>query len=204
MKIYSVHDEKFRQYGRTVACPFFEHFAAEAAKIALPEAGCSYIASLAAFETPEAMDYYTAHFGDMDVQIGYCWGQNDTLNALEWHTCTEVQCALEDMILLLGDLREIRNGTFDTKRVKAFLVKKGEAVEIYGTTLHYCPAVPAGQTFRAVVVLPRGTNTPLTAKSDDERLIARNKWLICHKESRECTEEGRAVGLVGKNTVIKK
>ena len=203
MKIYSIHDKQFNNYGKVVDCPFFERFEKEAKGIEIPENGCSYMASLPAFETKEAQAYYHAHFGDMDVQIGYCWGRNDTLNALEWHKSSEVHCALEDMILLLGDMREMENGFFDTKYIKAFLVKKGESVEIYQTTLHFCPSMPSGKVFKNVVILPRGTNTPLTVPVDDKKLVARNKWLICHSESKKHVDMGRVVGITGENIVVK-
>ena len=107
------------------------------------------------------------------------------------------------MILLLGDRREMTDGIFDTKNIKAFLVKKGESVEIYQTTLHFCPTLPSNGVFRNVVILPRGTNTPLMAKSEDKKLVARNKWLICHKESKKHVETGKVIGIIGENIVVK-
>ncbi len=203
MELYSIHSKEFEKYGQVVDCPYFELFEKEAEKIAMPETGCSYMASVPAFETAEAAAYYREHFGDMDAQIGYCWGENDTLNALEWHKSTEVHCALADMILLLGDIREMENGIFDTKNIKAFFVEKGESVEIYQTTLHFCPAMPSGKVFKNVVILPRGTNTPLTMESSDKKLIARNKWLVCHGESKKHVDMGRVIGVVGENIVVK-
>lgn len=203
MKIYSIHDKEFLQYGEAWECPFFGHFEAQSQKIAVPEAGCSYMASVPAFETEETLLYYRKLFGDMDVQIGYCWGRNDTLNALEWHKSSEVHCALEDMILLLGDRREMENGFFDTKHIKAFLVKKGESVEIYQTTLHFCPVLPKNGVFKNVVILPRGTNTPLRTECEDKKLVARNKWLICHGESKKHADMGRVIGIIGENIVVK-
>ncbi|MBQ7642950.1 MAG: DUF4867 family protein, partial [Clostridia bacterium] len=46
------------------------------------------------------------------------------------------------------------------------------------------------------------TNTPLTAATEDERLIAKNKWLVCHGESKAHVEAGRVVGLIGDNIKI--
>lgn len=203
MKIYSIHDKEFNAYGEVIACPYFDLFERAAKEIAVPETGCAYMASVLAFETEESTAYYRQYFGDMDAQVGYCWGRNDTLNALEWHKSSEVHCALEDMILLLGDQRQMENGMFDTKNIKAFLVKKGESVEIYQTTLHFCPSMPNGEVFKNVVILPRGTNTPLTVAVEDKKLVARNKWLICHPESQKHVDMGRVVGLCGENIVVK-
>ena len=203
MKVYSIHDQEFNCYGKVIECPFFSLFEKGANEIAVPETGCSYMASVPAFETLEARAYYNAYFGDMDAQIGYCWGRNDMLNALEWHKSSEVHCALEDMILLLGDQREMENGVFDSKNIKAFLVKKGESVEIYQTTLHFCPSMPEGKVFKNVVILPRGTNTPLTASVADKKLVARNKWLVCHPDSKKHVDMGRVVGIIGENIRVK-
>jgi hypothetical protein len=203
MKVYSIHDKEFKKYGQVIACPYLDLFEKESRAIVIPETGCSYMASVPAFETAETLAYYRAYFGDMDTQIGYCWGRNDTLNALEWHRSSEVHCALEDMMLLLGDMREMENGVFDSKNIKAFLVKKGESVEIYQTTLHFCPSMPNNKVFKNVVILPRGTNTPLTHTSDDKKLVARNKWLICHGDSKKHVDMGRVVGIIGENIVVK-
>ena len=125
MKVYSVHDNEFKKYGKVIDCPFFDVFEKETSFIEMPESGCSYLASVKSLETDETNSYYRVFFGDMDIQVGYCWGYNYALNALEWHKSSEINCAIEDMILLLGDLREMdSDGFFDTQNVKAFLLKK--------------------------------------------------------------------------------
>lgn len=202
MKIYSIFDKEFSKFGKVISSPYHELFTEGAKEISVPESGCSYIASVPSFETENALNYYSSYFGNMPVQIGYCWGRNDTLNCLEWHNCMEVQCALEDMILLLGDMRDIKDGYFDTKKVKAFLLKKGESAQIYQTTLHFCPSMPDGKVFKAVVILPKGTNTPLLTATDDKKLVALNKWLICHPECKKQVDLGRVVGIKGKNIKV--
>ena len=203
MKIYSIHDKEFKIFGKVAGCPFIDFFTEAATDITVPETGCSYMASVPQFESEEALSYYRNAFGDMDVQIGYCWGRNDTLNALEWHKSSEIHCALEDMVLLLGDMREMKDNTFDTSKIKAFFVKKGESVEIFETTLHFCPAISGGKVFKNVVILPRGTNTPLLNSTEDKTLVARNKWLICHPECKKQVELGRVIGLKGENIVLR-
>ena len=53
----------------------------------------------------------------------------------------------------------------------------------HGTTV----TVIMGNGFKAIVVLPQGTNTDLmtchTKSYDDKLLTAKNKWLIAHKEA---------------------
>ncbi len=203
MKIYSISDKAFKKYGQVLDNPYFDDFIGAQKDIAVPESGSSYLPSVDKFETEKVINYYKKHFGEMDVQIGYCWGRNNILNALEWHKSTEINIALEDMIVLLGDMREMVGNVFNTAKLKAFRVKKGQAVEFYQTTLHFCPCGEQNKVFKSVVILPRGTNTALTEVSLDKRLIAKNKWLICHPECKRHVDLGRVATIKGKNIVVK-
>ncbi len=202
MKIYSVHDEEFKNYGKVIPCPFAELFDEETAKLPLPETGTSYQPSIPALEREDATAFYRSYFGETDIQIGCCWGKNDKLNGLEWHKSSELNYASRDMILLLGDQRKMVGDTFDTSLVKAFSVKKGEMVEFYQTTLHFAPCMTDDQVFRTVVILPKGTNTALPQPNEDKKLVARNKWLIIHPDFKRGVEMGRAVGLIGENLCV--
>ena len=203
MKIYSINDKEFLQYGKVLDGAFYDVFKKASDEIALPETGSAYRASEPTFETEEAKAFYTQAFGGLDTQIGYCWGKNDALNALEWHKNSEIAVALSDLIMLFGDLREMQDGKYDTANVKAFLFKEGESAEIYATTLHFCPLGVNGNAFKNVVILPRGTNTPLETPSNDKMLIAKNKWLIVHPDFKKQVEMGRVVGITGENIVLK-
>ncbi len=202
MKIYSVLDEQFSKYGKVIDSPYNELLQKESDNYEIPETGCKYIASVAEFEREDVLKYYKEYFGGLDIQIGYCYGRNNKLNAVEWHKCTEINVALEDMVLILGDLRDIKENVIDSATMKCFLVKKGQSVEIYQTTLHFCPANSDNKVFKSVVILPKGTNTPLEAKTRDKLLVAKNKWLICHKECTKQVELGRVVGVIGENITL--
>ena len=202
MKIYSIHDKEFSLYGTVLSESLYSDFQKAAENIALPETGSAYTASEPSFETDEAIAFYKQAFGGLDIQIGYCRGQNNALNALEWHKNSEIAVALSDLIMLLGDLREMQDGQYDASKIKAFLFKKGESAEIYATTLHFCPLGVNGNAFKNVVILPRGTNTPLAEPSLDKRLIAKNKWLIIHPDFTKQVELGRVIGITGENIVI--
>ena len=87
--------------------------------------------------------------------------------------------------------------------MKAFLVPKGTAVEVYATTLHYAPCGVDGDGFKVSVILPRGTNFPLKAEhkgGEDSLITAVNKWLIGHAEGGFTGSEH--IGLIGKNLNI--
>lgn len=203
LQFYSVNHPKFMQFGRVLSIPFSEKLDELVRELPVPEEGSSYQANIQAMEEDSILQYFSLQFGCMEVQVGCCWGRNDRLDALEWHKSSEINYAASDMILLLGDIRQIKNGFFDTEEIAAFYLRRGEAVELYQTTLHFCPIGPDGDIFYSVVVLPRGTNTPLDSVSSDRCLIAKNKWLICHPECMRQVERGRKVGLKGKNIIVK-
>ncbi|MBE7087641.1 MAG: DUF4867 family protein [Clostridiales bacterium] len=202
MKIYSINDERFAKYGRVLENPFFNDLCEQSKNIEIPETGCSYLASVEAFETPKALEYFSQYFGQMPIQMGYCWGRNSLLNAIEWHKTSEVHCALEDMVVLLGYFGDIKNNEYDSSKIEAFLVEKGQAIEVYETTLHFCPVKANGGVFKNVVILPKGTNTPLEKPNSDKLLVAKNKWLLAHPECKKQVDLGRIAGIKGKNLNI--
>lgn len=204
MIIHKVTDPEFRKYGRVLKDIDVEELVAKMQETPLPD-GVVYEPSVDILEALSVYEVFQDKvFGEMPIQIGYCNGHNNKLNAVEYHRSSEINIGATDMILLLGWQQDIKDDfTYDTSLIEAFLVPKGCAVEIYATTLHYAPCGVDGAGFRGVVVLPKDTNLPLqTAHKDgeDRLLAARNKWLIAHKDG-GCGEEA-FVGLVGENVTI--
>lgn len=208
MKIYSVNDPEFREYGRVINNVDFNELVEAMKKTPLPE-GVVYepsVAELEALPVYEALS--TTTYGEMPIQIGYCNGHNSKLNALEYHRDSEINVAATDAILMLGLMKDVQpDFTYDTANVKAFLVPAGTAVEVFATTLHYAPCGVDGNGFQVTIVLPKGTNYPLknarpravgtTTDNEDCLITATNKWLIGHAEGG--LDEGSFLGLVGKN-----
>ena len=125
------------------------------------------------------------------------------LNALEWHKCSEINIAVTDLILLLGDVRDIEDGNrYDSAHVQAFKLLKGEAIEVYSTTLHFCPIETTKNGFGCVVGLMKGTNTELDYTPDDKRLYRKNKWLIAHNDNIALINKGAIGGIYGINYEI--
>ena len=204
MKIYSVFDPVFASYGKVIDGYDFSEILEKLEETPLPEAGICYVPGNPVLEaTPAAKELAVNFFGGMPIQIGYCNGSNQMLNCLEYHRNSEIDLADTDMILLLGQEAEIVNGKFDTARVRAFLVPKGTAVELFAPSLHYAPC---GYRFRCLVALPRGTNTGKPAikvkNQEDQMLWACNKWLLCHPEAEEAGK-GAYIGLTGENLVVR-
>ena len=223
------NEEKFEKYGRVLKNYDFTRLVQMLReKTPLPEDGFVYLASS---KVLESLDIYkklqSGVFGGIPMQLGYCNGRNNKLNCLEYHCCSEVCVAAEDLVLLLGKREDIdiHTGTYDTKNVEAFLVPAGTGVELYATTLHYAPCNPKKeQGYHMANGLLRGTNAPLESKmlvvqdstvglqsaetgtqeanrEQPALMAACNKWLLAHREAPEA-EENAYIGLTGCNIEI--
>lgn len=204
MKILQVTDPAFKKYGRIVEGIDFTGLVEKMQEMPLPD-GVAYEPSVEALETLPVMEELSRIvYGEMPIQIGYCDGHNELLNAVEYHRDSEINVAATDAILILGKQQDITaDYTYDTSLMEAFLIPKGTAVEVYATTLHYAPCGVGGSGFRVAVVLPRGTNFPLKkehSNGEDRLITAVNKWLIGHAEGGFTGSEH--IGLVGKNLNI--
>lgn len=205
MVIHNVNSEAFRKYGKVIPSLKLNEIIKEMENTPLP-GDVIYEPSVAGLEKlPIYDDLQTMIYGELPVQIGYCNGHNNKLNALEYHRSSEINIAATDLILLLGMQQDITaDYTYDTSLVEAFLVPAGTAVEVYATTLHYAPCGVDGNGFRCVVVLPKDTNLPLDKShgnsEEDKLLTAKNKWLIAHKESG--IEGNVHFGLTGENITL--
>ena len=205
MNILSIESPEFKAYGRIVDNVDFAPLLEKLQFTPVPE-GVVYEPSVEELENTSTFEELTViTYGEMPIQIGYCNGHNSMLNALEYHKDSEVNVMATDAILLLGLRSEIENDfTYDTSKVKAFLVPKGTAVEIYATSLHYAPCGVNGEKFQVAIVLPKGTNYPSkvrgNGKGEDKLVTATNKWLIGHPEAE--LDEGAFRGLRGENLSV--
>ena len=204
--IRSVEDPEFASYGRIVTgydfSPLLTYLEE---KTEIPEAGNIYVASepgLEAFPVMQALQ--NSFYGEMPIQIGYCNGRNTTYNGFEFHKGSEINVAATDFMLVLGHTWEIQNNTYRVEDAKVFFVKKGTAIEMYQTTLHLSPCRVTDEGFRDVVVLPRGTNTPLehkgeAAEAEAGLLLQKNKWVIAHPDREPLIKQGAHPVLLGEN-----
>ncbi|MDU3286948.1 DUF4867 family protein [Enterocloster bolteae] len=205
MTVRKVTDPAFKAYGRIITGYDFSGLLKAMEQTPLPE-DVIYIPSLPEMEAlPAAKELENGVYGQMPIQIGCCNGHNKKLNAVEYHRDSEVDIAVDDLILILGKQQDIEEDhTYDTSRMEAFLVPAGTAVEVYATTLHYAPCHVKDEGFRCVIVLPRDTNLdmePVEVKDPEDRLLfARNKWLIGHAQGG--LPEGAFIGLKGENLSV--
>lgn len=202
IELFSVYDEEFRSFGR-ILCLDTEEISKVAEGFEMPE-NVIYIPSTEKFESLSiAKEIENGIFGTLPTQIGYCCGHSRYLNATEWHTCSEVNIAVTDMVLILGHLWDMENERIASSLFKAFYVPKGTAVEIYATSLHYCPCQVSDEGFGCIVGLLRNTNTALETETPDRKLVAKNKWLIAHVDNAAKIKQGAVAGITGINFEIK-
>ena len=205
MMIKPITDPSFRTYARIATEFDCTELMQQMSSTPLPQ-DVSYLASVPELERLRIFRELSERtFGGMELQMGYCNGHNNRLDALEYHKSSEWNLACTDLILIVGREQDIapETLTYDTANLEAFLVPAGTAFETYATTLHYAPCGVDGAGFRLVVVLPRGTNLPLetTPKQEgiDRLLFCRNKWLLAHPDAQI---SGAFCSLTGENPTV--
>ncbi len=210
VKIYSVFDREFTPYGRVVkGYDFTELIDFMEKKTNFPQVGNVYFPSINEMERTDVFEeVQDTLYGGMPIQIGYCNGVNSTYNGFEYHKGSEINVAVTDFMLVLGLTSQIHKNQFFIGEEKVFFVPKGTAIEMYQTTLHLSPCRVCDEGFKDIVILPRGTNTPLKTnrKNDDpesELLLQKNKWVIAHKDREPLVRQGAHIGLIGINKELK-
>ena len=206
VKILSVYDPAFRLYGNVVTgYDFSQLIERMLLSTRIPEAGNVYVASDPDLEAlPVFLELQNRFYGGMPIQMGYCNGRNSTYNGFEYHKGSELNVAVTDLMLVLGHTWQIEDDRFYVGNEQVFFVPAGTAIEMFQTTLHLSPCRVTDAGFMDVVVLPRGTNTPLETKPDakegEERLLLqRNKWVLSHPDREPLMKQGAFPGLIGEN-----
>ena len=200
LPFYKVTDKEFCHFGRVLNNLSTDGFLYEAEKLDYPQSGSTYLPSVKALESvAEAKKIVNEIYGEMPTQIGCCYGYNSLMNATEWHTSSEVNIAVTDLVLILGHIWDLEDHKIDSSTFKAFFVPKGTAIEVYATTLHFCPCQVSDDGFNCIVVLPKGTNTPLDETPNDPLLFRKNKWIIAHNENKGLIDRGVIAGISGVN-----
>jgi len=196
------------EYGKIIEGYAFDELLLYMKNTQIPQDQNDYVASVPEMEQSKVKTQLESSFyGEMPIQIGYCNGANSTLNGLEYHKSSEINVAVTDMVLLLGKLQDIQNNAYHSAQVAAFYIPQGTAIELYGTTLHFAPCKVEEEGFKTVVILPAGTNGPLTHTcekhtDEDHLLFMKNKWLLVHPEREMLVRRGAHVGIEGENIRI--
>ena len=203
IKIYRIGDKEFIPYGKVIKDIDAGEYINAAKSAEMPESGSAYVAEFDGFKNLKATeDVRVKYFGEMPTQAGYCYGYNNQPNAVEWHKSSEVNVAVTPLVLILGQVQDIVDNKIDSSKLKAFYVEKGEAIEVYATTLHFCPCQVSKEGFGCVVLLPTGTNTPLDGEYEDKIMFRKNKWILSHVDNDALIARGVVAGVTGENYVI--
>ena len=207
LNILPVGDPAWKKYGRLLTRFDAGELIARAKALNPKTQGVAYEPSVPALEASCDFNRAMARevYGGMPIQVGWCYGQNLEMNALEYHKGTEVNVCVTDAVLLVGDARDIEWGAkirYDTAKVAAFYAAAGSVVEFHCWNLHYAPIhVSQGGDFMTVVYLPKTTNEPLPYAFDkvgeNQLLFAINKWLIAHPDVEALANDGAYAGMVG-------
>lgn len=206
MPIRNVTDSAFASYGRIVTgYDFSELIEYMEQKTEIPDQGNVYVASVGEMEQTRACEMIQKNlYGAMPVQIGYCNGRNTTYNGFEYHKGSEINVAVTDFMLVLGHTWDIKDNTYCADQAEVFFVEKGTAIEMYQTTLHLSPCRVTDEGFKDIVVLPKGTNTPLKDAKDilepeNVLLLQTNKWVLAHPKREPLIKQGAHPGFLGEN-----
>lgn len=203
IEFYGIKDEEFKTFGRILGLDGSE-IMESAEKIEEVKGGSKYVASEESFEVlKSAKEIGKACFGNLPYQTGYCWGENRFFNATEWHTSSEINIAVTDLVLILGHEWDIKDNKINSSDFKAFFVPKGSVIEVYATSLHFCPCQVSDSGFGCVVILPKDTNVPLEEENNNKLLFRKNKWILAHSENSALIERGVVGGIFGENYKIK-
>lgn len=210
VKIYSVYDDEFKSYGKIhTGIDVSELVDYMEDKSQMPEINNVYFPSIEEMENTRAFEIIqSVIYGNMSIQIGYCNGKNSTYNGFEYHKCSELNIAVTDFMLVLGHSWDIEDNKYYVGNERVFYVPKGTIIEMYQTTLHLSPCKVSDEGFMDIVVLARGTNTPLDSRAtidEDESklLLQKNKWVIAHKDREPLIKQGAVAGLIGENKELK-
>jgi len=210
IKLFHIEDDLFKQYGKVLDYNGFSEVMKYLDQhTIIPQEGNNYVAHdnsfLASLSDTSSFDEV---FNGIELEYGYVNGNNNTLNAVEYHNSSEINISCTSMIILLGKYEDIIDRKYKTKKLISFYVPKGTAIQFYPKVLHFSPFKINSLGFKCGVILPFGTNMELSNAVDviaEENfcLFKTNKWLLAHEENIKAISNGAYVGLIGKNTIIK-
>ncbi len=199
LKIHDCSSLEFKKYGTYLGKKYDDIVSYLTNNSPMPEKNNLYVRDDEKMHNLPSYDLIKEEiYGNSNIEIGYCNGYNYRLNCLEYHTCPEVDIASTDLILLLATQDDIKDGMIDSHDVKAFLLKKGEAIIINPYIFHFSPIKLSDDGFKSCIILTDGTNRDLEKKPSDPRLWKENKWLFAHKDTVQANS-GAYIGIKGDN-----
>lgn len=208
-EIRDVRDPGFATYGAVhpqVQVPEMRRFLYENTQ--MPETEFYQPCAQELMELDEALQFTQFAYGEVPCQVGYYNGWPTTLNALEYHKCSEVLVEFEPAVLIVGHIWDIHQDTVAAEDLKFFYVPAGLCVELYATTLHFAPCMATSRGVRQIVCQSATTNTLLhhpervDSHGENKYLYERNKWVLIHPEAKALFRDNAFLGISGENLSV--
>jgi hypothetical protein len=212
--ILTLDSSRFRKYGRILRGLDVSQLVETADDLtAIPEEGIRYEPSLKELEDCPISRQFGTYFGNMPIEVGYCNGTNQTINGMEYHKSPELFVAVTDCVQFLCSFDNLQDfDTVDSRDAEVFFFPKGSVSLIYANVMHLAPCSVQGKGFKSIIVLPLGTNEPLSPEAIQDRnaskdpeaqlLFKKNKWMIAHPLRKQLVDQGVHIGLEGENRRI--
>ena len=135
VKIHDVGEKGFSRYGWILsydASAVIDHLAKEEAVFSkLPKA--RYVTDRADLhDFPLFSTIQKEIYGELAIQVGVVQGRNQYATGTEFHQGSEVNIAVTDCLLVLGDRALlVANGSVDISQMEVYFVKKGTVFSGY-------------------------------------------------------------------------
>lgn len=204
IKIKGITNLSFKKYGKIVTgYDFTEMIKLIEEKTPVPEEGILSVPSSELLEkTTVFKELENKYFGEISIQAGYCNGTNSKLNYLGFHRTNKIVIAVTDMVIFTGRTQDIIDNQYDLKRIEAYFIPEGVAVEIYSTTLHSIPCKMEVNGFRCAIISVKGTEGLINIDElEDNMLSSKNTWILAHEEYSDFNNKMQ-IGLIGENLEI--
>lgn len=207
----TVFDSSFRKYGQVLTGYDFSGLLNLLKEVSeKPLDRVIYVPSCPELEAHETyLELKRNLYGGMDIDLGYCNGNNSVVNCLEYHKGSELQLAVEDTIIPVGQWRDIDSEwKYDLSKLELFFCPGGTAIELNAQTLHDSPfSTDMTVGFRMIIGLPRGTNSEMTPiprlNGEDGLFASKNTWMLHYSNAPEVVSGSMNVGLIGKRMDVK-
>lgn len=200
--IKSIWDDSFRTYGKIIKEDVQEAIDYVNKCVLPPKNGTLYKPSIKILEQLYSIKKLSKKvYGGLSVIAGCVCGYNQVLNGIEYHQGSETIVAINDFILVVGHIWDMKNNIYDSSLCEMFYVPAQTIIECYSTTLHYTPIQVDDKGIKTICLLLAGTGEALEKK--ESILKKKNKWFIAHKDNIEKIENGDYPGLKGKLVYIK-
>lgn len=197
LTLKAINNENFNRYGCIIDQDFTSLVTSYDLNYPIPLKGNQYVNSILELENdPFIKQLCFKVYGGLEVMAGVVVGNNNVLNGIEYHQCSEVIIAITDYVLVVGDRRDMHANDYDTTLCELFYVSKGMVIECYPSTLHYTPIAVDRNGFKTICLLLKGTGDTLI-NGPSGILKKKNKWFIAHPTNIDKIQAGDSVGLHG-------